>query len=228
MKEVIVVCEGRSEEAFVKEVLYPTLSHRDVFIQPRLIATSRGTKGGALSRQRVLRYLRKILLERQDTYVTTFFDLYALPSDFPGQAGAATQADPVNRATAIEAGFHAAVVRETGCRRERFLPHVQPHEFESLLFSETASFAKTEPEWQAFSGRLEAACNSAGSPEHINDGPDTHPSARLQGLRPSYKKVRHGVAVSARIGIDRIRAKCVHFNRWLARLEALPPLRPGE
>ena len=54
-----------------------------------------------------------------------------------------------------------------------------------------------------------------------------HPSARLRSLlRPRYSKVRHGRAVSARIGVDRMRAECVHFDGWMARVEALPPLRP--
>ena len=229
MTEVVVVCEGQTEEVFVKEILAPALAPRYVFVQPRLIATSRHSRGGSLNGQRVLRFLQNTLRERSDTYVTTFFDLYALPSDFPGWSEAAVQADPVERATAVEAGFHAAVVQKVGCRPKRFLPHIQPYEFESLLFFETERFVKAEPKWKVFTGRLEAVRRSARSPEHINDGADTHPSARLQYLlRPRYNKVRHGVAVAARIGIDRIRAECSHFGSWLARVEVLPSLRRAE
>ncbi len=31
--------------------------------------------------QRILRFLRDTLRQQRDTYVTTFFDLYGLPSD---------------------------------------------------------------------------------------------------------------------------------------------------
>ena len=227
MTEVIVVCEGQTEEAFVRRVLYPGLSPRNVFVQPRLIATSRQARGGALNPQRVLRHLRNTLRERSDTYVTTFFDLYGLPADFPGQPGTTAQADPLAHATEIKTGFHEAVVRHTGCRSERFLPHVQPYEFESLLFADPAAFAEAEPGWQAFTSELAAARQTAISPEHINDGPDTHPSARLQRLvHPRYQKVTHGAAVSAHIGIHRMRAECRHFNEWLGRLERLPSLPP--
>ena len=55
---------------------------------------------------------------------------------------------------------------------------------------------------------------------------DTHPSALLRRLlRPRYTKILHGSAVSASIGLDRIRAECRHFDKWLSRVETLPPLR---
>lgn len=176
--------------------------------------------------QRVFRYLRKTLRERPDTYVTTFFDLYSLPRDFPGRKETMT-GDPLELASEIEAGFHEAVVREAKCHPERFFSHVQPYEFESLLFSDTTSFIGEEPRWRAFADNLAAARRGARSPEHINDGANTHPSARLRNLlQPGYKKVAHGVEISTRIGIDRIRTECRHFNRWLAHIENLAPLRP--
>ena len=226
MKKVIVVCEGQTEEAFVKRLLYHELHPRDIFAEPRLISTSPAGKGGALSGQRVLRYLRNTLRERPDTYVTTFFDLYSLPANFPGKKETATT-DPLKLAAEIETGFHDTVIREADCRPERFLPHIQPYEFESLLFSDTTAFAKEEPRWRSFTDKLAAARLGARSPEHINDGTTTHPSARLRNLlQPRYNKVVHGVDISARIGIDRIRTECRHFDRWLARIENFVPLRP--
>lgn len=225
MTEIIIVCEGQTEEAFVNNVLKLHFTPQGIFVQPRLIATSRYAKGGALSRQRVLRFLRNTLLERPDTYVTTFFDLYALRPDFPGQSEAATHSNPVERASAIETNFQETVLEEVKCLPARFLPHVQPYEFESLLLSDIGQFSQAEPAWEPFISQLETARESAATPEHVNDGPDTHPSARLQRLlRPRYNKVRHGVAVSSRIGLDRIRAECHHFDKWLARLESLQPL----
>lgn len=145
MTDVIIVCEGQTEKAFVKRILYPSLFRRNVFVQPRLIASSRRAKGGALNAQRVLRYLRNVLLHRDDTFVTTFFDLYGLPADFPGQPATLTQGEPLAAAGEVEAGFSEAVVGHTGCRPERFIPHIQPYEFESLPASQVAktkSFAK--------------------------------------------------------------------------------------
>lgn len=221
MKTVILVGEGQTEESFVKQVLAPGLAVRSVFVQPRLIRTSPTGKGGALSRQRVLRFLRNTLRERSDTFVTTLFDLCQLPSDFPGANEASHNPDPVARAKITEHAFGKAVVDYARCRPERFIPHIQPYEFEGLLFSDPARFADVEPKWSAFTAKLQSVRDEAPSPEHINDDARTHPSARLKILMPRYRKVRHGILVSKAIGLDRIRKECSHFNRWLTSLESL-------
>ena len=97
-----------------------------------------------------LRYLRNTLRERGDVYVTTFFDLYGLKPDFPGIPEAAGIADPILRATTIEARFAEAVVSEAQCREDRFVPHIQPYEFEALLFSDVNRFPEVQSEWQAY------------------------------------------------------------------------------
>ena len=224
MTTVIVVCEGRTEAAFVKELLQPRLAHDGIYMEPRLISTSSQARGGALDGQRVRRYLRNTLRERRDTCVTTFFDLYGLPANFPGRSDAPSPGDPLDRARHIETELHRQVVHDAGCRPERFVPHIQPHEFEALLFSDVTAFEKAEPSWRTWTARLAEARMQAGSPEHINDGPDTHPSARLRQLSPEYKKVAHGVAVTTCAGLHRIRAECRHFDRWLTCIEGLPAL----
>ena len=203
------------------QILGPALAGSNVFVEARLIPTSLAGRGGALTGQRVLRFLRDTLRQRSDTHVTTFFDLYGLPSNFPGVA--ASPLDPVDRAAAIEASLHAEVVRVARCRPARFLPHIQPYEFEALLFSDTSHFTREQPEWEQGADELAAARRGAASPEHINDGPDTHPSARLERLA-GYHKVRHGTALAQRMGLDRIRRECAHFGEWLTRLESLPVL----
>lgn len=228
MIEVIIVCEGRTEETFVNTVLLPHLATQDIFIQPRLISTSKHSKGGALDAQRVLRYFRNTLRERHDVYVTTFFDLYGLPPDFPGLSEAIRKTDPIDRARTVEAGLYSRVIQMVSGSRKRFFPYIQPYEFESLLFSDVAQFAEARPAWKRFISRLEAVRQSVASPEHINDGKDTHPSARLEILRPIYKKVNDGQAVSSRIGLHRIRAECLHFHHWLGHLESLSPLMQAE
>ncbi len=221
MTDVVVVGEGPTERSFTVTVLAHSLAERRVFVQPRLIPTSRSAKGGALKSARVLRFLRNTLRERQDTFVTTLFDLYGLPSDFPGRAGTTDISDPLKRASAIEQTLHATVIAEAECRPDRFLPHIQPYEFEALLFSDVQRLAEAERDWTPQLKALRDARQSASSPEHINDGPTTHPSARLTDLLPRYSKTRHGVAIADRIGLSRMRAECRHFGKWLDRLEAL-------
>lgn len=223
MIEVIVVGEGPTEEAFIRDVLAPRLAAQNVFLTPRLISTSPGFRGGALSRDRVLRFLRNTLRERGQTYVTTFFDLYGLERNFPGVEIASGIRDPIERVVTIETAFSEAVLREANCRADRFIAHVQPYEFESLLFSDVQRLVDLQPEWKAYLDDLLQARTLAHSPEHINDGVHTHPSARLTALRPRYRKLLHGPAAAALIGLDRIRAECLHFAAWLKRIELLSP-----
>lgn len=82
MTELVVVSEGQTEEAFIRQLVAPTLAERAVFTTPRLIRTSRRGRGGGLTGDRVLHHLPRILKERDDVYVSTFFDLYGLAPDF--------------------------------------------------------------------------------------------------------------------------------------------------
>ena len=67
---------------------------------------------------------------------------------------------------------------------------------------------------------MRQASVTAGGPESINQGKETHPSKRLEGYAIGFRKTA-GVAVLKEIGIPAIRAACPHFAFWLGRLEAL-------
>lgn len=84
MTRVVIIGEGQTEETFAGYVLKPHLTAYGIRLEPRLIDTSGTGRGGGLARERVIRVLRNTLRESAGTYVTTFFDLYALKPDFPG------------------------------------------------------------------------------------------------------------------------------------------------
>jgi len=226
MTDLVFVGEGQTEESFARDVLSPRLWDRQMFIYPRLIRTSAHGRGGALNWNRVRLFLRNTLRERADTYVTTFFDLYRLDGGFPGWQQAHALGNPLERATQIERDFHTAVVAEAGCRPDRFIPHIQPYEFEALVFSNVDVLGQVESRWVVHLESLREVRLTAESPEHINDGQTTHPSARLRSsLRhPTYQKVLHGVAITKEIGVAQIRQECAHFGAWLTRIENLRPL----
>ena len=167
--------------------------------------------------------LASMVSERPDSYVTTLFDLYGLPRRFPGLKEAAASADPLERAATVERALKARLTKKISKGTDRFFAHIQPSEFESLLFAEIMHFGEMEAGWKADLAELAVVVQEAESPEHINDGEDTHPSARLEGLR-RYKKVVHGPEVARRIGVERIRQECRHFDGWVSRLESLSPL----
>jgi hypothetical protein len=161
--EVIVVGEGQTEETFVRDVLAPQLTNRDISLQPRLIDTSQTGRGGALSFDRVIRFLRNTLRERSGTYVTTFFDLYGLRPDFPGYEAARDKNDPLEKSRTIEDALALAAVEVSGCRADRFVPH-------STIRIRGASFFRCHHvrsgafRMDAFRGWLAESARGSGNP----------------------------------------------------------------
>ena len=223
MKRVCIVCEGQTEETFVRDVLAPAFYHLDLNLIPEMVETSPGHKGGALKYDRVKRHLRNTLRQSSAPLVTTLFDLYRLDSDFPSFAASQAQPDLSRRLNVLKQALHADVVAEAGCQPERFIPYIQPYEFEALLFSDVPTLTRIEPGWQSATAALAAARAVAESPEHINDRPETKPAAHLERElnNPSYRKRRHGPIAAQKIGLAKIEAECAFFAAWLAQIREL-------
>lgn len=221
MTRLHIVCEGQTEETFVREVLIPNLCP-PLIVDYSMVETSPGRRGGGLSYQRVQRHLRNILRQPSAPFVTTLLDLYRLDTDFPGHHEGLGK--PLEqRLNLLNTKFHGDVVDVAGCRPNRFLPYIQPYEFEALLFSDVPTLTALEVGWSGAAGKLQAIRESAETPEHINNGPTTKPAARLaQNLTlPNYSKTLHGPIAVSLIGLPRIEQECRYFAGWLASLRAL-------
>jgi hypothetical protein len=230
---VNVVVEGSTERVFVTNVLAPMLGAQRVFLSARMVenSRSRGTvyRGGMRQYAPVRRDLLAWLKQDTTAIVTTMFDLYALPDDFPGVRTAAAQSDPFAKVAEIERALGADVLSglsESGAPPDRFVPYVQLHEFEALLFTQPQQivgyFDDIDGGRQA-TDRLEAVRNGFPTPEHIDDGADTAPSKRIIRVLPKYARLKSqaGPAIADRIGLPALRSACKHFGEWLSRLESL-------
>lgn len=60
-----VVCEGQTEETFIRDVIAPILANQQIYLTARLIPTSKNNKGGALTYERVRRFIINSLKEEQ-------------------------------------------------------------------------------------------------------------------------------------------------------------------
>ncbi len=224
MSRVVVVCEGETEEEFVRDVLAPGFYGLNLYLEPQMVETSPGNRGGALNYDRVKLHLRNTLRQKSAPVVTTFFDLYKLDKRFPGFEQSRSMSDPAKRLAFLQSQLHADVVAAAECPPERFIPYIQAYEFEALLFSDIAVLALVNPDWPKKSiERLIAIRNASASPEHINDRPETTPAAHLERElnTPSYRKRRHGPIAAQKIGLARIEAECVFFAAWLAQIREL-------
>lgn len=223
MKRVVVVCEGPTEETFIRDVLAPAFAPLNLFLFAELVETSSGHRGGALSYDRVKRHLRNTLRQKSQPVVTTLIDLYRLDSKFPGFDESQRQGTLANRLSVLNAALHADIVEHARCRPERFIPYIQPHEFEALLFSDVDTLIRVETAWSQAGETLKSVRAAVESPEHINDRPETKPAAHLMRelKNPGYRKTRHGPIAANRIGLARIAAECRCFADWLATLRNL-------
>lgn len=223
MIRVNIVCEGQTDSRIINAILRHHLATFGVGVSAPMIGKS-GKKGGAVTLKRLRENVRDCLLQDRGSYCTTFVDFYGIDGDFPGKGEAGRMSDLPDKQRVICDAFaeQLAQTLDDGPMR-RFIPFVQMHEFEGLLFSNPSQLANALRR-QDLTQKLWAIRNEFPTPEHINDSSITAPSKRLQSLIPRYRKVQEGERAARAIGLVRIRQECPLFDSWLARLENLPPL----
>ena len=225
MITVYVFVEGQTEEGFIKNVVAPSLVYLEIYLIPMLIPTSKSGKGGAVSYERFLKNATNILRQQKDTYLTSFLDFYQLDNHFPKFNELDKQNGIYNKIRTLEESLHLDLINKVGCMSERFIPHIQPHEFEALLFSDVSKFSDVEPDWINCISKLEDICEQYENPEHINNSFETAPSKRLGSLLvPKYHKTRHGPLLAQEITLEVIERECPHFKEWMDKLRALKDL----
>lgn len=147
MVEVIVIAEGQTEEQFIKRLVAPALRDLDIFVKAQILHTSRDARGGALNFDRLKFNIRNTLRQNSKAVVSTMLDLYGLDTSYPSYGQAKRMTNLRTRLLHLQTALHNAIVEETGCRPERFIPHVQPYEFEALLFSNPRVLVQIEAGW---------------------------------------------------------------------------------
>ena len=217
MSRVYVVVEGQTEEAFVRELLVPHYARLDKYLIPIIVSTSPGHKGGVVSYAKVRPQIVRLCRQDAGAWVTTLFDLYALPADFPGKAAPAY---PAHASGSAKAQYLEAQLRQD-IAEPNFLPNLLVHEYEALLFTQPAQFEQWTSN-ETVPVTLAQAVAQAGSPEDVNDSPHTAPSKRILAVMPEYQKTFHGPLIACDIGLDALRQACPHFHAWLLAVEALP------
>lgn len=220
-----ILCEGQTEERFVKEVLSPYLQQFNIYPKPILLLTSKkkNARGGMLSyaqAKRDLTILQKQFRDNNSEHhmFTTMFDYYALPDDFPGVDESTEIQNVRDRISFLEDKF----AEDMG--RGAFIPYIQLHEFEALLF---VDIIKLQTEYPLSSEKiriLKEETDIYGDPELINNSPDTAPSKRIIAALAQdyhYNKVQSGTAVAYAIGIEALLKNCQHFNEWINVIQLL-------
>lgn len=217
------IVEGQTEETFVNRVLKPHLAAVSVWCSAQCVMTTRkrgikhrgGLRNYTLPKHHINTWMQQD--RNPDARFTTMFDLYRLPEDFPGYDEASSVSDPYERVVVLENALSQDI------SDHRFIPYIQLHEFEALLF---ASPRMLETQFHHRSDEIDRLVETASafdSPELIDDGRDTAPSKRIAGEIPEYgsRKASAGPIVAEKIGLSMLRSKCRHFGEWIDRLETI-------
>ncbi len=206
MKKLIIICEGSTEEKFVKNLIAPYLLQNGVKIV-------KGSPLNGLSRgsfERIKNDALKFLKQSNDVFVTTLIDFYKLPTDFPEYNRAMTQYQIDSKVSMLEIEFGKFV------NHPNFIPYIQLHEFEALLFSDLMGFQGLSLDKRVLQ-KIENIVSNFANPELINEGIHTAPSKRLE-IIPGYNKPTFGNIIAEANGFNSILQKCPRFRNWIELL----------
>ncbi|RZJ93061.1 MAG: DUF4276 family protein [Hymenobacter sp.] len=221
MVRLNITAEGQTEEAFVNQMLAPHLLAHGKLVFARRLRTSKDQRGGYTTYGKAQYDILQWLRSEPEAWHTTLIDLYGLHDDFPGYTAATRMFVPA-KAQHIQQELQQDLAKHAPVAGWRFIPYIQLHEFEALLFTDPAVME----EWLGVDRKLAPGCFGAitsayPTPEHINDSPITAPSKRIEALCAGYDKVDEGLLVLQEIGLARLRVACPHFGAWLTQLENL-------
>ncbi|MDR0895089.1 MAG: DUF4276 family protein [Prevotellaceae bacterium] len=221
-----MLCEGQTEERFAKSVLKTYLKDFGIVVKTTILTTSRkkNVRGGMISYRQAKTDLELLIKQYfkkgyEEYFYTTMFDLYALPGDFPGYVDAHRMTDCYDTVSILEDEFGKEI------NHRLFIPYIQLHEFEALVFCGLEYLLKEYPDMEQEIRKLGKVIEeNEYNPERINNSPSTAPSKRIikafEG-KHNYDKPKLGTFVTERIGIPTLKERCRHFREWIERLEKI-------
>lgn len=213
MKRIEIIVEGQTEQEFITTILAPYLYDHGVgVVTPICIRTSATGRGGFPNYEYLRNDVRRALASKDSNLVVSMFvDYFRVPKKhMPGYEIWGNEQNHFRQVEMME----AEIGRDIADRR--FVPYIQMHEFEALLFSSNAGARKY---WTIEkSQKVDEIITTFDNPECINTTPEGAPSKRLLEISPDYQKVLEGNIFALEIGIDKILAQCPRFNAWVQEL----------
>jgi hypothetical protein len=221
MKRLIIIVEGETELEFVNRLLIPYLVERglNTHIQGIAICMSGGGHGFN-NIEHFKNTIRPLLSNADMPIITSMIDHYGINSEqkLPGYVECVRQADVETRIVMMESKLNEAVQAIKPYRF--FIPYIQRHEMETLLFSYPESGFDLEDE--KIKNAVLDICAEFDSVEDINCTPQGAPSKRLERVfkenNKRYNKGADAVDIAELTGITSMIEKCVHFQIWIATI----------
>lgn len=220
MKSLIFLVEGETESEFINRILSEYLISNGVNtrITPIMITRSGGGHGYS-NIEHLKNTIKPLLYEADEPIITTMIDHYGIDSDkkIPGYSGI-TATDVAERIGKMERILYDEIQEIKDYRF--FIPYIQKHEFETLLFANPAEgFIEDE----RIKDDVIDLCSKFDSIEDINCTQKGAPSKRLNKIYEEHQKKYNKVADAVDIielagGIDILLNKCPRFKQWIDKL----------
>lgn len=218
MSRIIVICEGETEQEFCNTLLSRHYAPKGKYIDAPLI---RHSNGGIVRWDLLRKQIETTLRKEKDAVVTLLIDYYGLYKKygFPGWDEAEGIVDKNERMSFLERRMSEDIDDSI---RHRFIPYIQLHEFEGLLFCDVNIFKNMIPEGDLVGiDELPQVISNYPNPELINTQKETSPSHRLIRIIKGYNKIVYGNLIAESIGLPIMRSKCPRFNNWMTFLESI-------
>jgi len=214
MNRLYILVEGPTEERFVKDVLSAYFLNKGIYITPIIISNKildSGTKfkGGNVTFNKVIHECKKLL---NSGYTTTLLDYYGIDTKFKGYKESLDVKELKGKKDILEKGLADEI------KNKKFIPNIQMHEFESLLFSNIDEFQWIEEDKDKIIA-LKSEISGFETPEHVNNSKITAPSKRILKHYPEYNKVLDGINIAQEIGIEKMMVECPLFRGWIEEIE---------
>ncbi|MDV7138742.1 DUF4276 family protein [Maribacter sp. TH_r10] len=216
MKRLYFVVEGFTEREFVNKTLLPYFVSKGIYdVRAVEITTSKGHKGGLANYQHLKTDIDNILKSEREIIVTTFIDFFRIPSSMPKYLELNSKPTIDSKIDLLELGMSQSI------NDHRFVPYIQKHEFEALLFSSKEGFKLMYDDPRIVKDLCDIV-DEFENPEDINTRPEFAPSKRLINTLANrgekYDKVAEGNLIADEIGLEIIMEKCLRFKNWIDKL----------
>lgn len=213
MERLVFIVEGDCEIKFVNRRIIPYLysfvkNGSCVQMNAQKVTTNRRLNigGGNVGFEYFNNEVSRVCAQGLP-WITTFFDFFRIPADFPGYT---TDSTKINN---IEAALEKKI------NYSRFIPYIQRHEFEALMFAVPDCFNRLILREEQVN-QIKEISNSYHNVEDIDGGPMTAPSKRLESIF-KYEKRPHSEMILEDVSLDVIMRRAPRFKAWIESLVSL-------
>lgn len=222
MKALIILVEGETEQEFINRILAPYFVSKGLNTEIRPIMIEKSGGGHGFSNiQHLKNTIRPVLNRVDEPIITTLIDHYGINSErkLPGYT-TITITNTEERIQQMEVILQNEIQKIKAYRF--FIPYIQQHEFETMLFAKPEDGFDLEEE--SIKSDIINLCSQFENIEDINCTPEGAPSKRIVHIfkekGKKYSKVSDAVDIVELTGIEVILEKCPRFKNWVEKLIA--------